>query len=240
MRSRGVCHNLSQVIRTCAFCALAALAACTGGPPAPQAPSAPLLPPSTPPPAVSEPEPAAEWRFLETGIAAWRGREHDGRKTASGEDFDMHGLTAAHRTLPLGAAILVTNLDNFKSVVVTINDRGPFARSRILDLSYGAARELGFVEQGIARVKIELSEALRDSGRYTVQAAVYAEEENARLLKQRLSTKFAYVFIVPVDTNIARFFCVRVGAYASPERAEQIADKLALEGLEPVVLRKDY
>jgi rare lipoprotein A len=177
--------------------------------------------------------------YRETGVAAWYGKEFQGQKTASGETFDMNALTAAHRTLPLGTIIRVTNLDNFKSVKVTINDRGPFVKSRILDLSLGAAKELGFAAQGIARVKIETLESVNASALYTVQAAAFAEEENARMLKERLNKKFKSVVIVPFETNIARFYRVNVGSYPSEERAEQVAGKLALEGFEPIVVRKD-
>jgi cell division protein FtsN len=80
---------------------------------------------------------------------------------------------------------------------------------------------------------------VRDSAPYTVQAATFAEEENARMLKERLSQKFELVFIVPFETNSVRFYRVRVGSYSSEERAELVAAKLTLEGLEPIVLRKD-
>jgi len=151
----------------------------------------------------------------------------------------MNGLTAAHRTLPLGTLIRVTNLENVKSVTVTINDRGPFIRNAILDLSYAAARKLGFIEKGAARVQVEILEFGHEPDQYTVYAATYTEEENARLLKYRLSKKFEVVAIVPFETNVARFYRVRVGSYLSEERAEQVADKLTREGLEPVVMRKD-
>jgi rare lipoprotein A len=196
-------------------------------------------------PAVAEPAPApapapvSGQIYRETGIAAWYGRELHGKKTASGETFDMNALSAAHRTLPLGTVLRVTNLDNFKSITVKIIDRGPLDRSRILELSYGASRELGFTSQGTARVRIETPEAVRDPAVYTVQAANFTEEENAKLLKERLSKKFEVVSIVTFETNLARFYRVRVGSYASEERAEQVAGKLMLEGLEPVVMRKD-
>jgi len=162
-----------------------------------------------------------------------------GKKTASGELFDMRRLSAAHRTLPLGTMVHVTNLDNFKSITVRINDRGPFLKSRILDLSHEAASELGFVAQGTARVRIEILDAVGDSSRFTVQAAVFTEEENARMLKERLDAKFETVTILPFQTNVATFYRVRVGSYASEDRAEQVAGKLMLEGLEPIVMRKD-
>lgn len=92
----------------------------------------------------------------ETGEASWYGAEHQGRPTASGEPFDMHKLTAAHRTLPLGTRVLVTNLQNDRSVAVRINDRGPWVRGRIIDLSYAAARALGSVAVGVVPARIRV------------------------------------------------------------------------------------
>jgi rare lipoprotein A len=93
--------------------------------------------------------------YVEVGTASWYGRWHHGRHTASGERFNMNAMTAAHRTLPLGTVVRVTNLENHRSVQVRINDRGPYARGRILDLSAAAARNLGIKEQGVAEVRIE-------------------------------------------------------------------------------------
>jgi peptidoglycan lytic transglycosylase len=93
------------------------------------------------------------------GKASWYGQEFAQRPTASGEPFDPNGLTAAHRTLPLGSRLRVTNLHNGKTVEVTITDRGPFCAHRDIDLSYGAARALGMLRRGIARVAIELLES---------------------------------------------------------------------------------
>jgi peptidoglycan lytic transglycosylase len=90
----------------------------------------------------------------ETGQASWYGKALHGQRTASGERFDMHALTAAHRTLPFGTIVRVTNLKSGRSVNVRINDRGPFRSDRIIDLSYEAARKLGFVSRGTARVEI--------------------------------------------------------------------------------------
>jgi rare lipoprotein A len=90
------------------------------------------------------------------GTASWYGREYHGRKTSNGEIFDMYELTAAHRKLPFGTFVRVTNLKNRKSVVVKINDRGPWKRGRIIDLSYAAAKKIGMVKDGITRVKVEI------------------------------------------------------------------------------------
>ena len=94
--------------------------------------------------------------FTQVGFASWYGRHFDGKLTADGERFDMNALTAAHRTLPINSYVRVTNLTNNRSVIVRINDRGPYARNRIIDLSAEAARELGIRNGGIARVRIEL------------------------------------------------------------------------------------
>ncbi|MDF0605801.1 septal ring lytic transglycosylase RlpA family protein [Neisseriaceae bacterium TC5R-5] len=96
-----------------------------------------------------------EKAYAVTGSASWYGRQFHGRKTSSGERYDMFAMTAAHPTLPIPSYARVTNLQNGKSVVVRINDRGPFHRNRVMDLSYAAAYKLGFVKQGSAKVSVE-------------------------------------------------------------------------------------
>lgn len=133
--------------------AAGALAACTG--PQPPAPSAlSLAPPPLPaPPAV---DPATVPSFVQTGLASWYGADFHNRHTASGERYDMHDLTAAHRTLPLDTVVRVTNLENDRSVLVRINDRGPFARGRVIDVSREAAELLGMTKAGVVPVRIEV------------------------------------------------------------------------------------
>jgi len=100
-------------------------------------------------------KPAAEWPLTTvTGIASYYGKEFHGRKTANGETFDMNAMTAAHRTLPFGTMVRVTNLANDQSVTVRINDRGPFIKGRIIDLSYGAAKSIDLLS--IGQVKLEV------------------------------------------------------------------------------------
>jgi rare lipoprotein A len=94
--------------------------------------------------------------IIGTGLASWYGAKHQGKRTASGEIFDQNKFTAAHRTLPWGSIVKVTNLENGKSVEVRINDRGPFKKSRVIDLSRAAARALGMVESGLSPVQMEL------------------------------------------------------------------------------------
>ena len=100
--------------------------------------------------------PREESGYDAVGIASWYGRRFHGRRTASGEIFDMNSATAAHPTLPFGTRVQVTNLENGRSVVVRINDRGPFVRRRIIDISQRAAQVLGIVQQGTARVRVQL------------------------------------------------------------------------------------
>jgi rare lipoprotein A len=103
-----------------------------------------------------EAERRARVRSSSVGMASYYARKFHGRKTASGERFDMHKLTAAHRTLPFGTRVRVTNLRNGRSATVRINDRGPYTRGRIIDLSYAAAKEIGLIEAGTAKVKVEV------------------------------------------------------------------------------------
>ena len=123
--------------------AVALLAACAGPVP---------LPPSPPQPAPAAVEQAT---YGQVGIASWYGKAHHGHITANGEIFDMRELTAAHRSLPFDTVVRVTNLASGKTVKVRINDRGPYAHGRVIDLSAAAARQLGIAEKGTAEVRIE-------------------------------------------------------------------------------------
>lgn len=109
----------------------------------------------TPPPTPSVPPSAPGSSFTQTGLASFYGHAHDGKTTANGESFDHEGFTAAHRTLPFGTRVRVTNLENGRTVTVTITDRGPYVRDRIVDISLAAARALGMQNKGVARVRVE-------------------------------------------------------------------------------------
>jgi rare lipoprotein A len=120
-----------------------------------QADTPPIEAPSPRLPPVS-PETLPPPRFIETGVASWYGAKHHGKRTASGEVFNQKKFTAAHPSLPLGSIVKVTNLENGKSVDLRINDRGPYGRGRIIDISRAAASVLGMVGAGVARVRVEL------------------------------------------------------------------------------------
>lgn len=123
--------------------------------------------------------PREDFDYDRTGIASWYGSDFHGRRTANGETYDMNAMTAAHPTLPMPTIARVTNLENGRSVIVRINDRGPFAEDRIIDLSRAGARELGFEHAGLARVRVTV---LREASLRLKRAAGLAEaEEGVRI-----------------------------------------------------------
>jgi len=124
--------------------------------------------------------PREDFDYDRTGVASWYGEDFHGRRTANGETYDMNAMTAAHTTLPLPTIVRVTNLENGRSVVVRINDRGPFAEDRIIDMSRAGARELGFERNGLARVRVAV---LREASLRLKQAA-----ETPEVLAQLLAT----------------------------------------------------
>ena len=160
--------SLNRAMRTLLMCSPLALAACASGPRAP-------VVASRPPAAVTQEEPAGIYKvgkpyqvegiwyypaenysYREEGIASWYGSDFHGKKTANGERYDMNDLTAAHPTLPMPSVVKVTNLDNGRTLKVTVNDRGPFHSTRIIDVSRHAAQLLGFYEAGTAHVRVEI------------------------------------------------------------------------------------
>jgi rare lipoprotein A len=134
----------------------------------------------------------------EFGIASWYGEKFHGRRTSNGEIFDMRKLTCAHKSLPFGTILLVTNLDNDKSVLVKVNDRGPFVRGRIIDLSKAAAIEIGLLKTGTARVKIEIlgkNQNIIGISNVSIQVASFRDESNAKKMQEKLSAAgFSSIF----------------------------------------------
>jgi rare lipoprotein A len=121
--------------------------------------------------------PREDFDYDRTGTASWYGSDFHGRRTANGETYDMNALTAAHTTLPMPTIVRVTNLDNGRSVVVRINDRGPFVEDRIIDMSRAGARELGFEGRGLARVRVTV---MREASLRLKQAAGVADADQGR------------------------------------------------------------
>ncbi|MBN1696709.1 MAG: septal ring lytic transglycosylase RlpA family protein [Spirochaetales bacterium] len=125
----------------------------------------------------------------ETGYASWYGNKFHGRLTASGETYDMNKLTAAHKSLPFGTYVRVMNLMNGKSIVVKINDRGPFVKGRIIDLSRAAAEEIDMLGAGVVKVAVKKVAEKERTERYEIQVGSFSKEENARTVKTLLEEK---------------------------------------------------
>jgi rare lipoprotein A len=178
---------------------------------------------------------------VEQGIASWYGIPFDGRRASDGEIFDMRLPVAAHRTLPFGSIVRVTNLNNGLQTEVRIIDRGPFVAGRIIDLSLAAARILNLVGTGTAPVRIELlSSPIPLAGDFTVQVGAFAQRENAERLRIQLSTRYMPIVIDEADLPSGHFFRVRVGRVQTQDAAQRLAGILAEEGgLQTFVMRMD-
>ncbi|MBG0789825.1 MAG: septal ring lytic transglycosylase RlpA family protein [Desulfovibrionaceae bacterium] len=174
--------------------------------------------------------------YDEVGMASWYGSDFHGKKTASGHVYDMYGLSAAHKTLPLGTRVRVTNLANDRSVVLLVNDRGPFVHGRVLDLSYGAAKRLGTVEQGVARVRITAvsSQPLNRPQpeqaavkRYHVRVGAFAVRANAERVHGRLvGAGYSGANIVTVSRDGRVLHIVQAGSFPSRDEAEEVLVRL--------------
>ena len=131
--------------------------------------------------------------MVETGLASWYGAPYHKRRSANGEVYDMHALTAAHRTLPMNSIVRVTNLKTGNSTLVRITDRGPFVPGRVIDLSAAAAKEVNAWREGLVRVRLEVLQApvpLDKGGRWCVQFGAFNEEDAARELREKLARRY--------------------------------------------------
>ncbi|MBI3359468.1 MAG: septal ring lytic transglycosylase RlpA family protein [Nitrospirae bacterium] len=187
--------------------------------------------------------PAYKQGYRTSGLASWYGSDFHGKKTSSGETYDMYGLTAAHRTLPFGTMLRVTDPTSGRAVNVRVNDRGPFVPDRILDLSYGAAQSLGTVGRGVTAVAIEVVSLGLDRGVFLVQLGTFSVPENADRVKQKAEQYYRKVYIEPVEHD-RRLYRVRIGPFESREEAESVARQFSiktngLETVDPVVIRAD-
>jgi rare lipoprotein A len=183
--------------------------------------------------------------FVQYGKASWYGKKFHGRPTASGEKYDMYKRSAAHKTLPLGTYVLVLNRSNKKSSVVRINDRGPFVKGRIVDLSYAAGKEIGVIGPGVVKVKVvalgkevgtlqsesgprplvELTDLER--GEFTIQVGAFEDRENALSVAERLKVIFDYVHIaVYLDKDRKTVYKVQVSRSKTLTQAGKIEKKL--------------
>jgi len=193
--------------------------------------------------------------YDQTGTASWYGREFHGKKTANGERYDMHAMSAAHTTLPMPSMVRVTNLDNGRSVVVRVNDRGPFVKSRIIDLSYAAAKALGYDKVGTARVRVQALEGSkgnasevaqsarkiqpvayatpsqaptpRNGGMY-IQLGAFSSRNNADRLMNELKISYPSVNIYTGNGGYSEIYRVRIGPFEDVKSIE--SNVLSLQG----------
>ena len=187
--------------------------------------------------------------FVQKGMASWYGKDFHGKKTSNGEIYNMYSKTAAHKTLPFGTYVKVENLSNLKEVIVRINDRGPFVIGRIIDLSYGAGRQIGLVGPGVAKVRlvalsrkigriksgngyVPLVEAADfRKGKFSIQVGAFENKDNAIRLGDRLRVIFHYVTITTyVSPQEKTLYRVRVSLSNDLTEANKMVDKLKYLG----------
>ncbi|MCD6292164.1 MAG: septal ring lytic transglycosylase RlpA family protein, partial [Deltaproteobacteria bacterium] len=165
------------------------------------------------------------------GIASWYGHPFHGSATASGEIYNMNTLTAAHKELPLGSQVLVTNLENNRQIEVRINDRGPFIRGRIIDLSRTGARQLGMEMNGTAMVRLdilELPEKISGSAQnpFAIQFGAFKSHNQALTLKKKLGQRNSKVFIEEITRAGETLYRVRLGWFPTKNAARHEARRL--------------
>jgi len=167
--------------------------------------------------------------YIERGMASWYGPGFHGNKTANGERYDMHKLTAAHRTLPLGSIAVVRSATTGKEVTVRINDRGPFAKGRVLDLSYAGAQTLGIVGHGTDQIELRVigfQGKTAEMGFLRVQIGSFVERLNAATLLQRAQRIYTGGRIQVVDLPDGRRYRVQIGEFKTEAQAEFAARRL--------------
>ncbi len=181
------------------------------------------------------------------GYASWYGHPYHGRRTASGEVYDMNDLTAAHRTLPLGTRLLVTSLDSGQAAAVRVNDRGPFVQGRILDLSYAAAQVLGADRQGLVRIRLQVMApadgAVAPAGAlprasWSVQVGAFTSRARAEGLRDTLVRDGEAPMVSEVEVGGETIYRVRLGSYPDRSAAGVVASRLASRGYRPLVIER--
>jgi len=168
--------------------------------------------------------------FSQSGIASWYGKDFHGKKTSNGETYDMHAMTAAHKTLPLGVYVKVYNRSNGKEITVRVNDRGPFVKGRIIDLSNAAAKKIGMDTIGTAPVRIEAlgyksgggysGGENYDKGSYTIQVGAFTVEENAQRLSAEMNKRYGFGDVRKGVVDGKTYYRVYAGKYSSLKQAD--------------------
>lgn len=181
--------------------------------------------------------------FVERGVASWYGPGFHGNRTANGERYDMHQLTAAHRTLPLGSIAVVRSMNTGRQVTVRINDRGPFARGRVLDLSLAGAHALGMTGSGTDEIELRVvgyQGKLADVGALRVQVGSFSNQQNALNIMERTKHFYPVGRVQVVDLPEGKRYRVQIGQFSREDQAEAAASHLeSLLGLQAFVFRDD-
>lgn len=187
-----------------------------------------------------------ETSYKERGYASWYGKKFNGYHTSNGELYDMYAMTGAHKTLPIPSYVRVTNLDNGKSVVVRINDRGPFHQGRIIDLSYAAAQRIGIHKTGTGRVEVEIAlpgdpppiplradgprakpvESALPAGTY-LQIGAFANKQSAQEFAAALGTKLTFPVVIASASTPKEIHRVRLGPFKDARNLQMARDQLA-------------
>ena len=180
--------------------------------------------------------------YVEKGTASWYGPGFHGKPTASGERYDMHKLTAAHKTLPLGTVVQVHSLSTDRQVTVRINDRGPFIRGRIIDLSYKAAKDLRMIGKGTDSVRLTVLgylKSVKSHGPFWVQVSSFQDRPQAAALRKQLAKEYANVRLLSVELPTGTWYRVQVGEFSSEKSAQSVATQIHNTlGVLPVVVPK--
>lgn len=181
---------------------------------------------------------ASSHAFVERGIASWYGTKFHGRRTANGEVYDMYAMTGAHKHLPIPTYVRVSNLENGRSVVVRINDRGPFHRNRIIDLSYVAAHKLDMLKRGTAKVEVRTISPNRPSQPPTkvaagmfLQAGAFSDRANAIRLRKKLENDLTQRIRIQTADGGHRLYRVQIGPLNTVAQIDKIAERLANLGI---------
>ena len=199
--------------------------------------------------------------YRERGVASWYGRKFHGKRTSTGEPYDMYAMTAAHKTLPIPSYVRVRSLQNGRSVVVRVNDRGPFLHNRVIDLSYAAAARLGIVDTGTGLVEVEAIEADRSqptlaravqiipmaeaaeptaealaAPKLAVQVGAFAQQDNAQALRLKLEQAGLPVYVQPPSDTGTPLYRVRLGPIDNVEQGDQLVAEAARQGIVDAVI----
>lgn len=211
------------------------------------APAPPIAAPNNYPPSTGSPESGSEEShrgqpiFSEVGIASWYGPPYNNHRGANGRIYDENAITAAHRTLPMGSLIRVTDLETGRSAMMRVTDRGPFVPGRILDVSVGAAKALGMYRSGIARVRIdvyETPEPIDAGGRWCVQIGAFRHSGSAKKLEQHLARKYESASVIEFQGPTGYWVRIRP-ENGNHSRAVEIAKNLRPEEGEAYLVRLD-